>query len=136
MRKPLWCVCRPDTLRNWLLTASLISSGYLVTGSPKPEKLLWSTVRASNNWGILAMLVLNYSLQDNCFQNLVLISLAAPAGGAAGKRSWTFVHELVFTSRHPVAGEVSLRLQDPQSGATEVPGKTAARKPGTDPATA
>lgn len=31
------------------------------------------------------MLVLNYSPQENSFQNLVLISLAAPAGGAAEK---------------------------------------------------
>lgn len=33
------------------------------------------------------MLVVSYSLHDNYFQNLVLISLAAPAGGAAGKKS-------------------------------------------------
>lgn len=32
------------------------------------------------------MLVVSYSLQDNYFQSLVLISLAAPAGGAAGKK--------------------------------------------------
>lgn len=46
------------------------------------------------------------------------------------------MHELVFRSRHSVAGEVSLRLQNPQSGATEVPGKVAVRKPGRDPTTA
>lgn len=58
--------------------------------SAKTEGLLWNTVTASNSWGILAMLVVSYSLQDNYFQSLALISLAAPAGGAAGKkRSWT-----------------------------------------------
>lgn len=104
--------------------------------SPKSERVLWNTVRTGNNWGILAMLVVSYSLHDNYFQSLVLISLAAPAGGAAGKKSWTCVQECVFRYRHSISGETSLSLQDPVSGATEAPVKTAVGKPGTDPANA
>lgn len=83
------------------------------------------------------MLVVSYSLQDNYFQSLVLIFLAAPAGAAGKKKkSWTCVPEWVFKSRQLTGGGTTLRIQDPVPGAIKVPGKSAVRKPGTDPANA